>query len=171
MTLDLSQLAPCLSLSGLELRLVVGRWKSYESIPILCSPGHFHSKLPDTCYPYQRYTLKYQLALCLGNEVRFGDELRPGHDKPVAERSDPGPSYEVLEDHFSRLKVVEGLLKKQSGCPSLQSILISQLAPCPGSEASRIVDSVFKRRLLDQSPLGYYIPVIPIRYTLQSYPS
>src|SRR5215467_12786742 len=33
-------------------------------------------KLPDTCYPYQRYALKYQLALCLGNEVRFGDELR-----------------------------------------------------------------------------------------------
>src|SRR5499427_7983010 len=72
---SLSQLGPCLSLSGLELRLVVGRWKSYESIPIRCSPCHFHSKLPDTCYPYHRYTLKYQLALCLGNEVRFGDEL------------------------------------------------------------------------------------------------
>jgi hypothetical protein len=34
------------------------------------------------------------------------------HDRPVAERSDPGPSYEVLEGRFSRLKVVEGLLKK-----------------------------------------------------------
>ena len=81
----------------------------------------------------------------------------------LVDMTSPGPSYEVLEDHFSRLKVVEGLLKKQSGCPSLQSILISQLAPCLGSEATRIVDSVFKRRLLDQSPLGYYIPVIPIR--------
>ena len=72
--------------------------------------------------------------------------------QPVAERSDPGSSSEVLEGHFSRLKVVEGLLKSKVACsPPLQSILISQLAPCLGNDASRIVDSVQAKTVRSKS--------------------